>query len=356
MSSQSLFLVSTPLHLLVSLAIIGKEKIDSPHLIFIDQDPNLEAGFRGWLNTWPDSPFTDVQTLFRPPKKALAKGKARKETFAFIKAFLSNKHINRIYVGNDRRVEFQYAMHIANQNNSSVHGVYMDEGIFTYAGRTASKSLNDKVIDGTLKKIAYGWWWSTPATIGASHWINEVYASIPEFVHPLLKSKQLHALDEEYWNSPLLQSYCAFALADSMANAEELLDSIDILITLPHESILYSDKFDNASLVKLIAYYRQQKKVIAVKYHPRDKQEDALELKEQVDHVLPQALPFEAMLPCLKESLSLFGELSTPLVTAKLLRPSFNVSTFSNDNTSHELKLLFDQLEIKSLKDTIQDL
>ena len=71
----------------------------------------------------------------------------------------------------------------------------------------------------------------------------------------------------------------------------------------------------------------------AVKFHPRDKERDALGL----DHLcgvklLPAAIPFEAMLPMLQEGVEILGDFSTTLITARLLRPDAHVKAIVHED------------------------
>ncbi|MCH2175276.1 MAG: hypothetical protein MK193_06055, partial [Lentisphaeria bacterium] len=161
MPTQSIFFVSTPLHLIVSLAIVDTEKVDHAHLVFIDQVSDTDNPYMTTIESWDENPFESVQCFYRP-KKDMGKYKARKQLFANIEKLVIGIKPSHIYCGNDRRVEFQCAMNTAQYYDSNVQGYYMDEGTFTYTGRAASSSFSDRVIDNSIKKLAYGSWWKHP--------------------------------------------------------------------------------------------------------------------------------------------------------------------------------------------------
>ena len=349
LNSDGLFLVSTPLHLLVSLAIIGKEGLKNPVLWFIDQDMNASSLFRDELASWTENPFVQVDLFARPSKKLLKKKKERKATFQTIAEKISFINPKRVFVGNDRRIEFQYLMHLV--SGSPVTGVYMDEGIFTYAGRTASSSFSDRIIDDIAKKLSYGSWWVTPKTVGESHYIHTIYASLPQRVHPLLLKKHSVQLSKDYWECELLQSYCFSILSSQFYDAVKTLSSIDVLVSLPHESILKSSVFSSTQLRQYILSEIEKGKHVAVKYHPRDVLDDSLLVENLGALLLPKGVAFEVMLPCLKSDILLIGQLSTPLITAKLLRPEIEVNTLgSHSDVPELLKILFNQLGIQKLE------
>ena len=337
---SSLFFVSTPLHLMVSLAIVDREKINNAHLFFIDQDDRVNNIYRQTLLDWSDNPFSSINVFYRPPKN-MGKLKARKICFSDIKCLVEKLQSTQLFTGNDRRIEFQYAMHIASNLSSEglmpkPQGFYMDEGTFTYVGRPASNSWSDKIFDNALKKIFYGRWWRHPPTVGASSWIDAIYASVPEQVCDLLKNKPCRHLDMSYWQADKLVTFSQRLLREHID--QDMLATIDVLITLPHESILQSNDFDCDVIIAVLNGYLAVDNIrLAVKYHPRDVQRDSLNLESERIQILPAGIPFEAMLPVLKANITVLGDFSTTLITSKLLRPQSTVKVFpqKSDKLKH---------------------
>ncbi len=79
-----LFMVSTPLHLIVSIAIIDTQSIKNPHLIFIDQVQGKANPYLSVLQKWNGSPFKSINVFYRPVKKSFIKlADRKKNVFGF---------------------------------------------------------------------------------------------------------------------------------------------------------------------------------------------------------------------------------------------------------------------------------
>jgi len=347
MEGKHLFLVSTPLHLIVTLAIIGTHKIKSPHLAFIDQVKNKENPYLDTLNQWESNPFTSIHIFYRPKRNIFKKLKSRKITFGALDDIIDKLKPSHIYVGNDRRVEFQWCMHRATEAGLSPIGYYMDEGTFTYVGRKASFSFSDKVIDNTVKRLFYGSWWQHPPTVGASNWITTIFASFPDIVHPLLKNKQLVHLTLEYWQSALLKEFCE-NLIDTIGRPEHLQE-YDLILTMPHESVIAANPNYRNVIEKVINERVQSGLKVGVKYHPRDTESDILKVGELPGvELISQALPFEALLPMIKPGARIVGDFSTTLISTRLLRPDLIVEAIDHSsNGNDEFLQLYEKIGIK---------
>jgi hypothetical protein len=327
-----LFLVSTPLNLMTAIAIADTEKHEEAHLVLIDQASPAERN-PYFEQAQKLSLFASVRLFQRPPKGGLkgllAKRKARQQTLRQIKALVETIKPTHIYCGNDRRVEFQYAMHCATQSGLNPQGSYMDDGTFSYVGHQASQGLGDKVFDNAVKKLIYGGWWRQPPTVGASSWVDTAYLAFPELAHPLLQARRVKALTLDYWQSKALRQFSDGLLEHFGRPAN--LANYDVFFTLPHESIIRADAAYRARITDRIRDKLQQGLAVAVKYHPRDSVADALELAGlQGLEIVSRQIPFEALLPQLKSGLQLIGDFSSTLITARLLRPDITVQAVAN--------------------------
>ena len=324
-----LFLVSTPLHLMVSLAIIDKLAISSPHLVFIDQVQGKTNPYIEVLQKWPESPFVSISVFYRPVRSALKKLRERRKTFAELSDLVVKLKPGHIYTGNDRRIEFQLCMHEATRVGINPRGYYMDEGTFTYVGRKASSSFSDKYIDNTIKKLFYGGWWKHPETVGSSEWISAVYVSMPEHIHPLLKQKRVIQLTLADWKSNALRDFCE-RLIDSIGRPERL-EEFEVIITLPHESIMHANHAYKKRIEQLVSELYGNNIKLAVKYHPRDTHADMLGISNYAGvDLINSALPFEALLPLFKNEAKVIGDFSTTLITTRLLRPDITVEAIDH--------------------------
>ena len=347
LDENHLFMVSTPLHLIVSIAIVDTLAIKNPTLIFIDQVSGKPNPYLDVLQNWPESPFKSISVFYRPVKSAVTKLLDRKHTFSELSKIIQELRPKHIYTGNDRRVEFQLCMHKATELELDPIGYYMDEGTFTYVGRKASNDFSDKIIDSIFKKLFYGSWWKHPGTVGASDWITAVYVSFPDSIHTLLKEKEIRHLSLEYWRSGVLKTFCEL-LIDNIGRPKGLFD-FDLILTLPHESIMHANPAYKSQIQQLVALQVEKKLNVAVKYHPRDVKPDLLDLEKiKGVELIASALPFEALLPMLKEGAKVIGDFSTTLITTRLLRPDLIVEAIDHgaSKNNDEFLHLYNKLGI----------
>jgi hypothetical protein len=346
-----LFLASTPLHILNSVAIASQTPDKQSCLWLIDQ-PNIDDNpYFDLLSDWQNSPFSDVRISQGHIKGTKAKLKNRKKVFADIQSWVKANLPAQIFTGNDRRIEFQYAMHCTHQLNGEAKGVYMDEGTFTYVGRQASASFSDRVIDNTLKKLTYGFWWKNPPTIGGSAWITDIYAAFPNLVHPELEQKQLHALQPLHSDNPIIADFCALLVRHFGADVESI-KKVSVILTLPHESIICRLKGYREAMEDVLNTLTNKGLKVGIKYHPRNTDPDILEAATQSNAiVIPHRIPFEAILPLLPANIIIIGDLSSTLINSRWLRPSAQILSIKIPDAplASEFESLFSQIGVASI-------
>jgi hypothetical protein len=343
----ALFLVSTPLNLFVATGIASQQAdAHDAHLVFIDQGSVTGNPYITATQNWPRSPFASVTVLPAKAQQARDKLKARRDGFLQLETLIHRLTPARIFTGSDRRVEFQFAMHAATGVMSNVAGIYMDDGTFTYVGRK-DKGAQDTVIDNLLKKLVYGCWWRQPGTVGGSSWISEAYVAFPAQAHPLIRNKTLHPLGIEYFRTPAVQALSA-RLLEQFALSADALQRLDILFTLPHDSLIKNQGDYNRVLSEAIAALCHRGLRVGVKYHPRHDSKNDLNLKTlNTIKILPQQLAFEAILPLLGTT-TIIGDISSTLLTSKWLRPDLKAVSlrFGPTAQSDEFVELFARLDI----------
>ena len=350
MPDYEFYLVSTPLHLFLSSAI-ALQRTDTRHvLVFIDQADTETNFYFQQIKQWKESPFEDIYIFPGRIKGLLAKRASRKATFRKLKILISRFKPSEIYTGNDRRIEFQYSMH-KSQEYGGANGNYIDEGTFTYLGRPPSLGISDMLIDSLIKKMVYGFWWENPKTIGGSNWIAKVYAAFPKLIHPLLHDKSVIEIDPKWVQAKEIQGLSLGMLSTQNISTEKLHD-IDVLIALPHESIIEANKNYQKSLMILIDSLATTNKRIAIKYHPRDTAADSLNLQENnACDLLPKQVNFEALLLALNPKATIIGDFSSVLLNARWLSPGMSVYAIKNSESSVNKSFLelYQALEVSCL-------
>lgn len=342
-----LFLASTPFNMLTSSMVAFDLPVgDVAYLGLIDQ-PENESPFVLALKKWHESPFQKT-LLLSQQAKGKGKHKKRQQAFKEIALLIDQIKPDKIYTGNDRRIEFQFAMHHASKirdaTQSELIGTYLDDGTYSYVGRK-THWLKDQVIDNLVKKLSYGSWWRQPPTIGASDWIQEAILAFPNSAIAELKAKRCRSLPLNLSRNEFKQlAQQCLSLLDYSAEA---LADINGLILLPHESAA-SDQTKN----KLSYWLVNVGANISFKHHPRTVLSDNLGdrtawlIPEEAKQI-PSGIPMEVLLPLLKPTCLLAGDVSTALLTAKWLRPELKVTAFATANTPIQWLDLLNLLEIK---------
>lgn len=336
--ASHLFLASTPFNMLTAaMMALELPEGDESVLGLIDQ-PVTERPFVTVLKQWPQSPFRQTQVLSYQAQ-GKQKRSIRHQGFARIDALLQQLKPTRIYTGNDRRIEFQYAMHRC----SNAYGVYLDDGTYSYLGRK-THWLKDHLIDNWFKKISYGRWWKQPPTVGGSDWIHQAVVAFPDAVTEGLTKKQLSSLPHNL-ERPEFRQLAQLAITNSDIT-EVQLQHIDALLLLPHESVV-----SQQTQKKLITWLAENNGTTAFKHHPRSQLPEGGDsstwgLPDDAIQV-PAGLPMEMLLPLLGKHCHLAGDVSTALLTAKWLRPELDVTAFCADTTTQSWIELLQRLAIR---------
>ena len=325
--TQHLFLASTPFNIINSASLaLNLSEQDTAELWLIDQ-PQQPSLFVQAVLAWPSSPFGCIRIVSHKAK-TLKQKRQRKTMLAQLRQYYDAFPAKHIYTGNDRRIEFQALMA---HSQPSAHGHYVDDGTYTYVGRTTHWLL-DGVIDNAFKKLQYGNWWQQPETIGASNWVSDCHVAFPDLVVPALQPKRLHALPKNLTHSAFMQ--LAQQAIAATPNLQEQLANVRTLILLPHESVM------NAQTLSALAKFSSQDDV-SVKHHPRS---ESCPAEFSQLPIIPSHWPMELLLPLLNEQCRVIGDISTALLTTKWLRPEISVSAIGQED--HALNPLMKNLGI----------
>lgn len=335
--ANHLFLASTPFNVITAAMVaFSLPEEDQAWLWLIDQQPN--NNFSDKLPNWRFSPFNSTEKISQQVK-GQRKRIARLKSFQTIQKELDKVCPDWIYTGNDRRIEFQYAMSRA-QPRWNTQGAYLDDGTYSYVGRQ-THWLKDGIIDNYLKKVVYGSWWKQPLTVGASSWINTCWLAFPDEALPILKQRTCQQL-------PLnLTRYEFQELAKLLLPDGDIeLTQLDALILLSHESA--SDKDEFAHFLKHID--APSNKVIGYKCHPRSNSRPPTDKNFKLIEV-PNTTPMEILLPLLPANCVVIGGVSTALLTTKWLRNDIQVRALLRTPTSSNWTRLLNSLDVELIQE-----
>ncbi|WP_396586879.1 polysialyltransferase family glycosyltransferase [Bermanella sp. R86510] len=344
---NKLILASTFRHYFLGIGLALEDKSSCYHMVFIDQkyddnrNPLLNAA-----KTYP-APFKTVSAL--PTRQGTNKRTHRKYIFTLIDSLLETLKPTEIISGNDRRIEFQYAMYAAQKKYQlNPIGGFIEDGTGNYIDTSKynkTKTLADKYIDTPLKKLVYGTWFKRPTHLGMSDWVTNIYCTFPDKLVGTKKDKQLFKLSNKtYLNQETRQ--LLQPLVENLGISDDIhLEGRNILF-LPHHSLI-QDLYGSLSNAHDALLAQTHDNQTLVKYHPRDL-EDPYNLAAHCV-LLPTAVPAELLLLCGTPK-KVIGDLSTALLSARWLFPSSDVRFIpTKSKYTAEITTLFKYLDIKAL-------
>jgi hypothetical protein len=341
---NELYFISSIFHLLIAALVLASRPDAKALLVFIRFD---KKRYEALLPCCTRLAGSVEQLLFLDDGDKSTKQRKRnaREILAFAKA----NQVSRVFVGNDRHIEFQSVVYHLRKVFPDVRAIYLDEGLFSYVGRKASQSFADKWIDQSLKKLAYGHWWHTPPTIGASKYVDEAWLAYPELACAALQEKPRVQLPLQGASSESFHAFigCWAGLYDLPAD----LADVDYVLTITDQKNFSRFPDYSQSIRQLVEQLVAQAKTVAIKYHPNANGRDLLNLaavSEQV-MVLPSAMPFEVLLPLLSRA-TLIAEFSSTLLTSRLLMPNMTVWSIrhAQQTLPLEMQRLLEALAIES--------
>lgn len=349
-NAKVLYLPSTPLNVLVSVAhAVANAPFQNSQLVLIDQKNTQDNIYFDVLQKWKNSPFEKI-LLTSGSAKGYKKIAERKANFTKLGEFVEDFPASVIAVGSDRRIEFQYLMHLRTSSSKNVvEGWYLDDGLYSYAGRP-SKWFKD-LVSSALRKVSYGFWWKEPKTVGASDWINQAWLFSPENTVEPIQNKVCHQILTEWFLTPDASEFVNLVLDKFGVDVQMRmqLESTDLFILISHpNNILKMDGYLQRLELFLEEAVQLGKKV-AVKYHPRSNGPDYLGLEKRYGAlVLPNNLAFEFMMPLLDSDTIILGDVSTVLMTAKWLRPDIASYAVLNedDDYASQFRGIMEKLQI----------
>lgn len=342
-----LFLPSTPLNVLLSAAFsLHSDSNTEMELWLIDQRNTDDNPYYQALMSWPESPFQKVK-LLSGQATGFNKLSERRQNFAILRDGLDEFCPTQVMVGSDRRIEFQYVMHYLKEKGQVANGVYLDDGLYSYAGRP-SHLLKDG-FNELLKKITYGLWWEEPKTIGASSLIQKAWLFQPSLAVNALQDKSLECFDVNWFKSKKLLSL-SLMLAEVLGVKAKKINEVDLLVLIPHPNNIKKIRHYEQRIKQRIAQEVALGKKVGVKYHPRMAGEDVFNLKSiGVYEIVPSLMAFEFCLPMLSTDCIVLGDIGTALLTTKWIRPEIQVQAVldKQDTFQQQFIALSEVMQIK---------
>lgn len=309
-----------------------------PAELVLIEDFDLAARFEALLRRWRDCPFRAIHRL--PGRytehqrgvrggsrgagafvhRARVKRELRTQTLATLAAVDAALRPATVWVGNDRKVETQYALHLAAERNGGPCGAYLDDGLYTYLGDVRQRPWVRRV-DWAVKRLTYGRWWQRAEQAGTTPWIVDAWLAFPAQAQDQAPQRRRRQLPREWFANRAMLRLCLLA-AREFALDRHALAGCGLVLVLPHSNLLRANPELAVALRELIAACAAAGRRVGLKYHPREVSPDPGGLlREGTTVTLPALLPMELLLPLLSPSTVLAGEGSTALLAARWLFP-----------------------------------
>lgn len=368
MGERNLFMANTPL-VVLEAAAAARQTGARAQLVLLE-DFDLAPRLANLLRRWRDNPFEAIVRLpgrheehRRGPgaqrglsafvRRLAAKRDIRRETLALLRDIDARFEPDAVWVGNDKKVETQYALHLASQRSGDRAGRYLDDGLHSYLGRFRERPLVRRV-DEIVKRISYGRWARRVPQIGTSPWIAESWLAFPDEAVDQDPRRQRHALPRDWFTGRDFLRLSALAAREFAVDCEALR-ACSAVVVLPHSNLLRGNDELRRTLQRLMAAAAACGRGVALKYHPREREADPAGVLEGSEAlVLPKLLPMELLLPLLAPAALLAGEASTALLAARWLRPDLAVRDLGTGRGDYaeRARALFARHDIGPLDET----
>lgn len=328
---------STPRNLYLSIGQLLQYPDYQHHLLLLDQSRDKRFPLFDALSELPEL-FTSVTTLFKG-KGHKGKRSARILAFESLNKLLNQLRPSLVFVGNDRRLEFQYFMHKASQQKISCKAMYLEDGVNSYLSaaviRKKWRPFADKYLEPLVKKATYGMWYDRKQYVGCSRWVDTRLLTFPELLSESA-GPRVETLDCSTYTSPAFVAVVKKLLGVAHPQSGEY--SGQLLMLMPHSQDILADYTSEAKFLQHIEPMLKKYTHTYVKYHPNESNF----ILHQHAQALPHKLPMEMLLSVCKFD-AYVGNTSAALLNIKWLFPT--ASVFSVDNGQSASRPLFELLQ-----------
>ncbi|WP_119290986.1 hypothetical protein [Azohydromonas sediminis] len=340
---QDYFLISSPLHLCLAASIALKHPGHERTAVFTYKDPKTSALYARALERCPDV-FSRIVIL--GDENARGRWARQRVVYRQLEALFARPTEMRVFTGNDRRFDFQYAMHVATKAGARVQGIYIDDGASTYMGQRTMHRFHNRYIKPLLRKLEHGFWHKHAVTQGSSAWTTAAYVAFPSEVHPLLRGKELIEVDVSPLRSERFQAVVE-GLTHDAAQLRRVLSGLRVVVTLPKERNYIDD--DPLTYQRLWEQLRMHFDAaqIGIKAHPKSTRLDALEQLFPGSSKVDAGIGMEFLLTMLPDGCIVIGDISSTVLTSRWIRPDLPVIAMQpGTGMAANRRALYDKLRI----------
>lgn len=185
-----------------------------------------------------------------------------------------------------------------------------------------------------LRHLVYGVPTEQPDSVGASAAVREAWVMLPQMVHAGLASKKLHAMSPAWFRDPELRSVCREAVTRAGLEAATV-QRIQLLLVLPHESLLRSDPELLQRISELAHAATRQGRCVAFKRHPKSSSR-SIDFLPADSVEIPRRLPVELLAPLLS-GCTVVGGMTSALLSLRCLGTEIDVRFLPGQGAAAEV-------------------
>jgi hypothetical protein len=317
---KNAFIAYTPFHVLLAICVAFDHPECENHLLIVENFGEFEKLYLS-LQEWNEKPFASISKF--PGEYSLRQEsyfekrwnkyyKVRKSCKEILH-FMKKNNISSLYLGNEERPQSLCVLnYIEKIGVGEIAVFYIEDGAVTYNSSLEKKDLHYILIG----KIFFGLWWRNIPVMGVSSIFKGIHVLYPEIVRPELQNKLKFKLNLnnilKLKENNLLNDYL-----DKYNISNEEISKIEAVILLPHSSVLGANRDYKVMISEIITFLVDSNRHIAIKYHPRDGNEDYLKLKSIINiRVLPSSIPVEFIFLAENKINWVVSDSSTTLLTA----------------------------------------
>jgi len=339
---EDYYLISSSLHLCLAASIALRDPQHRRTAVIMTRNAAMAARFANAVRNSTDI-FDDVSLLQTP--SGAGRFARRRALYRQIEALVAHPAAMRIFTGNDRRLEYQYAMHVATRAGATVEGIYMDDGAATYVGQRSMRQFTHRFLEPLVRKLVHGWWFKDAVTQGTSAWTTSVYVAFPHAIHPLLRRKRVVGIDVSPLRSGAFMSVVE-AMTDDVAGLRRMLGGVRVVVSLPKESHYLGHPEPQQRLWAQLTTLADPDH-IAVKPHPRSLRLEVVAQRFPGARLIDKAVGWEYLLALLPDDCAVVGDVSSTMITTRWIRPDLPVvATRPRQGVSPQRQALYDAIGI----------
>lgn len=333
-TDRQLLLAGSSLQLILAAALAeeARQTADRPSwLVFMPEvlDPEF---FQRALERIHGSPFERIVTV-APRHRGNQAGNPRswRELRAELLQILDDAHPTSLTVFNDRQEAAQVLLIESARRHPRALRECAEDGSLAYTGFAYRPH---SWFTCWVRRLRFGPTWHDVTALGTHPLVQDFVAVHPELVRAELRSQPLRQFPSDLLSAPALRrmasAFCAEADFDSAAVAPDAL-----LLTLSHSSYAHRNP-DYVRLMKAcVAQARTRDQPLLYKYHPRESEQDYLDLRAAGARELPRILPVECIFLLARGNpITVLAGMSSALLTARLLMPLARIAALMHASNS----------------------